>query len=51
MLAGGTVLGQFVDEITGYLVENKVFTKTEIKLISKQRGFAGVVRLDKIREV
>ena len=51
MLAGETVCGECVDEIVRFLVESKVFKKSEIELIAEKRGFFGVIAFDRITEV
>ena len=51
MLAGETVRGECVDEIVRFLIEAKMFKKSEIKLIAERRGFFGVIAFYKITEV
>ena len=47
-LVSGTVRGECVDEIVRFLIENKIFTKPEIEIIAKRRGFLGVVAFRRV---
>lgn len=47
-LKDGVVRGDRADEIIRFLVENKVFTKPDIEIIAKRRGFLGVVAFRRV---
>lgn len=49
-MSGATVRGDMVDEIVRFLIDNKVFSKSQIKIIAERRGFLGAISPDVIKE-
>lgn len=49
-MSGAAVRGDMVDEIVGFLIDSKVFSKAQIKIIAERRGFLGAISPDVIKE-